>query len=519
MAATGHPLATVAALEVLGQGGNAVDAALAAAAVTWVTLPMMCGPGGDAFALVHDPRQGGVVAIGAGGMAPAAATPDWFRDRGHRLIPLAGPLAAAVPGGVGVMAELATRFGTKSMAELYQHARRHAVDGFPLDSPTAELFAAHTDRLAGDAESRRIFGRARAGSVLQQADLGATIDRLAAEGAGALYGGVIGEQIAAYMRAAGGLMTLADLAANRVDVQPALAIGYRGLEVFQTPPPSQGFVVLEELKILEGFDLRSMPPEGDEAIHLLVEAKKLATADRNRYAGDPAMTGFDPLRLLTDEYAAARRAEFDLNRASRLQAVPAAEGDTTYLCVVDRDGMAVSFIHSLSLAFGAAVTVPGTGILLNDRAGRGFTLAEGHPNQLAPGKRTMSTLNCYLAMFGGAPVVVGGTPGGDGQVQWNLQVLVSLLDRGLDPQAAVSAPRWTHNPTTDPWNLDNAETFTIEDRVPAATIAGLRRRGHPVTTIGPFAARGAAQVITVDHASGVFRGASDPRAPGLALGR
>lgn len=250
-----------------------------------------------------------------------------------------------------------------------------------------------------------------------------------------------------------------------------------------------------------------------------MEAKKLAVEDRLAQAGDPRFVDFDLPQLLSDRHAGARAALIDPEQARRSVALAAAEGDTTYLCVVDRDGLAVSFIHSLSLAFGAGLTVPGTGILLNDRVGRGFTLEPGHPNRLAPGKRTMSTLNCYLATRDGRALIVGGTPGGDGQVQWNLQVLSELLDRGADPQAAVEAPRWTHGPTTDPWTLGSEEALTIEDRVPAGTIAGLARRGHPVKSIGPWQAGGSAQVISVDAGEGVLRGGSDPRGGGLALGR
>jgi gamma-glutamyltranspeptidase/glutathione hydrolase len=519
MVATGHPLATEAALEVLAAGGNAVDAALAAAAATWALLPMMCGPGGDAFALVFDPAEGEVIGVGSGGMAPMAATPEWFQERGHRLIPTAGPLSAGVPGAVGVMEELAQRFGRLEFGAHFAPALRHADRGFPVSARLAGLFAAHAGRLAEDPEASRLYGDVRAGRVLVQPDLARTIEEIALEGARVLYRGRLGEAIAAYMGDAGGLMTLDDLAANRVDVYAAPWVDYRGTRVHQTAPPSQGFIVLEELKIAERFELGSLPADGAEAIHLLVEAKKLAVEDRLAHAGDPRFVDFDLGRLISAGHAAERARLIDREAARAAATVPVAEGDTTYLCVVDRDGLAVSFVHSLSLAFGAAVMVPGTGILLNDRVGRGFTLEPGHPNRLAPGKRTMSTLNCYLATRGGRPAIVGGTPGGDGQVQWNLQVLSSLIDHGADPQAAVSAPRWTHGPSTDPWTLAGEETLTVEDRVPAATLAGLARRGHPVKAIGPWQAGGSAQVITVDQEGGVLRGGSDPRGGGLALGR
>jgi gamma-glutamyltranspeptidase / glutathione hydrolase len=519
MVATSHPLATEAALEILGAGGNAVDAALAAAAVTWVVLPMMCGPGGDAFALVFDPLEGEVLGVGSGGMAPGAATAQWFEDRGHRLIPLAGPLSVGVPSAVAVMEELSERYGRLPFGDHFAAALRHADRGFPVSEPVAARFATHGASLAADPESKRIYGDVREGSQLVQADLARSIEAIALDGAKVLYRGRLGEAIAAYMREAGGLLTLEDLSENRVDIYDPPSIDYRGNRVFETAPPSQGFVVLVGLKILENFDLGSLPPGGEQTIHLMVEAKKLAVEDRLKYAGDPRFVEWDLERLLSAEHAAKRAAMIDRSVVRPSVAVPAAEGDTTYLCVVDRDGFAISFIHSLSAAFGAGVTVPGTGILLNNRVGRGFTLEPGHPNRLAPHKRTMSTLNCYLVERDGRPTFVGGTPGGDGQVQWNLQVLSSLLDHGSDPQEAVSAPRWTHGPTTDPWTLDAPEALTLEDRVPETTLEGLRRRGHPVKVVGPWQAGGSAQVIAIDPASGSLKGGSDPRGGGLALGR
>ena len=519
MAATGHPLATSAALEVLGANGNAVDAALAAAAVTWVVLPMMCGPGGDAFALVYDPRDGEVLGVGAGGMAPAAATPEWFQERGHQLVPLDGPLSVGVPGAVGVLEELAQRYGRLEFSDHFAAAIRLAERGHPVSGPAARHFSTWASRLTADPESSRIYGGVREGSVLVQADLARSIEAIALGGARTLYHGPLGEAIASHLRQAGGLLTVDDLAAECVDVYDPPAVDYRGNRVFETAPPSQGFVVLEELQIVENFDLASLPPDGDEAIHLLVEAKKLAVEDRNSRAGDPRFVEWDLEELLSAEHAAERARLIDPDRSRTPQAVQAAPGDTTYLCVVDRDGMAVSLVHSLSTAFGAGVTVPGTGILLNNRVGRGFTLALGHPNRLAPRKRTMSTLNCYLATRNGKLALVGGTPGGDGQVQWNLQILSRILDHGQDPQAAVAAPRWTHNPTTDPWRLSEPETLKVEQRVPQATLEGLRRRGHPVQPVGPWDGGGSAQVIEVDSTTGVLRGGSDPRGGGVALGR
>jgi gamma-glutamyltranspeptidase/glutathione hydrolase len=521
MVATGHPLATAAGLETLAAGGNAVDAALAAAAVTWVTLPMTCGPGGDAFALVWDPGRREALAIGGGGRAPAGATPEWFIERGHRLLPLDGPLGVGVPGSVGVMDELARRFATMSLEDLYRHAQRHALDGFPLTERGADYFGRSVNRLLADAEARRVLlpaGHSPApGEMVVQRDLAATIGRLARDGAESIYRGELAARIADHVHSIGGLLSADDLAAERPDVGRPPSIGYRGFEIFETALPSQGFVLLQELKILEGYDLPGLEPESADVIHLMVEAKKLAIADRNRVAGDPRFVDWSVEDLLSERRCADLRAHIDSKRAA-MAAPTNVAGDTTYLCVVDGQGMAVSFIHSLSLLFGAAVMVPGTGILLNNRAGRGFSLEPGHPNRLAPGKRTISTLNAFLVTRDRDPVLVGGTPGGDSQVQWNLQLVVGVLDAARSPAAALAAPRWTHSPSTDPWQLDSPELLAIEDRVPPAVIEDLRRRGHPAEMIGSWAALGSAQLIGIGR-DGVLTGASDPRDEGLALGR
>ena len=506
MVATGHPLATVAGLEVLAAGGNAVAAALAAAAATWVTLPMMCGPGGDAFALVWDPKQRDPIGFGGGGTAPAAATADWFLERGHRLVPLQGPLSVGVPGGVAVMSEMAERLGSKGFDELFAFAVRLARDGFPISARLARYFEEYADDYGRRAPAP--------GELFPQPELAGSIEKIA-RGAGALYRGELAETISRHVQELGGLLSAEDFAAERPDVYAPPAVDYHGWRVYQTAPPSQGFVVLEELAIVEGFDLSD--PLAAEAVHLMVEAKKLAVADRNRYAGDPRQVTWDLNRLISHEHAAELRASIDPARAVTA-GQPAAAGDTTYLCVADRDGMLVSFVHSLSLAFGSGIQVPGTGIWLNDRAGRGFTLADGHPNRIAPGKRTMSTLNAYLVARNGEGRFAGGTPGGDGQVQWNLQVLAGLLDAGRDPQAAAEAPRWTHGPTTDPWRLDSSETLVLEEGFGEDVAGELRRRGHPARLDQETAGRGSVQVVERTE-EGILRGGSDPRGGGLAAGR
>ncbi|MDP8908251.1 MAG: gamma-glutamyltransferase, partial [Chloroflexota bacterium] len=262
-----------------------------------------------------------------------------------------------------------------------------------------------------------------------------------------------------------------------------------------------------------------LDPMAASSIHLMVEAKKLAYADRLQYAGDPAFVDTPLDRLLSKEWARERHAAIDANRLVAAAAGDYQAGDTTYLAVVDGEGLMVSLIQSVSSAFGSGVVGGDTGVVLNNRVGRGFTLEEGHPNLYAPGKKTMHTLNCYLiADDQGRPVLVGGTPGGDGQPQWNLQAIVGLVDAGLDAQAAVELPRWTSWPGTDPISIDNPFELRLEDRFDAATIAALEDLGHTTRTQGSWAGGGSAQIIARDPESGVLIGGSDPRVEGLALG-
>ncbi|MCG0238854.1 MAG: gamma-glutamyltransferase [Firmicutes bacterium] len=520
MVATGHALATAAGLRVLMEGGNAVDAALTAAAVTWVTMPMMCGPGGDAFILIHDARAGRVTAIGGSGPVGARATVDYLRSLGYRkFMPTEGPLSVAVPGAVAAFEEAMRRFGTRGWEEILAPAIRYAEEGHPVHQVTATHFAEHREKLARYPETAAIYlpgnRPPRAGEILRQPDLGRSLRILARKGAEAFYRGELAAAIAQVTEREG-LFGAEDLARYWCDVYEPLRIRYREYEIFQFRPPSQGMIHLQAMKIAEGYDLRAMGPSA-QAHHLLIEAKKLAVRDRLRYAGDPNFVDVPLDWLLSDEHAAELRREIDPDRA-RPTPNPYADGETTYLCAVDRDGNAVSLIHSLSNAFGSGVVAPGTGILLNNRAGRGFVIDPDHPNGIAPGKRTMHTLNAYLVHRDGRLYLVGGTPGGDGQPQWNLQVLVALLDWGLDPQQAVEMPRWTHGPSTDPALSDRPEALLLEDRFPPEVVTGLRDRGHPVQVIGPWASGGSAQVIRVNWEQGVLEGGSDPRDDGFAMG-
>ena len=534
MVASAHPLISAAGLHVLRQGGNAVDAAVAAAAVGSVTMPEMCGLGGDLFAIVHQPADAGghgpaageTVAVLGSGVAPRSATIELMRRHGDAdgtTMPYRGPLAVGVPGMVDAYCQLLERFGTWSFASLVEPAIAHARDGFPLTEGGARAIATNAAMLSEFPSSAAVFlpgGVApAAGELLRQPDLARTLETLADGGADAFYRGRLGGRIARAIEEAGGALSADDLAGHRTDFVAPIATTYRGHTVYQTGLPTQGLILLGALNIVERSDLAALGCGSEAWIHLQIEAKKLAYADRLGFAADPAFFATPMDTLLSKAWAAERANRIGERAASDVPPGEHRDGDTTYLCVVDRDGLMVSLIQSVSAAFGCGMVAGDTGVVLNNRVGRGFSLEEGHPNAFAPGKKTMHTLNCFLiADEAGTPVLVGGTPGGDGQPQWNLQTVTGLVDGGLDVQAAIEQPRWTSWPGTDPSTLPNPYELRIEDRTGEDVITALRERGHEVRVQGPWAGGGATQVIARDPATGVLIGGSDPRAEGIALG-
>ncbi len=528
MVSAAEPLAATIGLEVLKSGGNAVDAAIAIAAAKNVTMPAMCGLGGDVFAIVYKAETGRLTAVNGSGVAPYRLSRDYLVERGYRKMPLRGLLSVSVPGAVHAYETLLQLFGTRPLGDLLQPAIGLADDGYILREITARNIADTAAVLAQFPTSAAIFlpnGRLpAAGDRLRNPDLADSLRRIASGGAKAFYQGDIAGRIADFYRANGlsevGL-TEAEFADHQTEVYEPISTSYRGYQVYETKPVSQGLILLEELNLLEGFDLARTGRLSAETVHLMVEAKKLAFADRLRYCGDPRFVDIPLDQLIGKKFAARRRRAIDAKRASDVVAGALPEtldGDTTYFAVADRWGNAVSFIHSLSAGFGSGVVAGDTGLLLNNRAGRGFTLDPGHPNCLAGGRRTMHTLNCYLITQAGKPAIIGGTPGGDQQPQWNMQMIVDLVDFGLNVQEAVEAPRWYSSPGTDPENSESPFVVRLEDRIPAETIAGLVERGHRVEILGPWAAGGSAQLIAFDHQRKVLLGAADPRGAGLALG-
>ncbi len=492
VAATAHPLATSAALEILQAGGNAIDAALAASAVLCVVRPDMNGVGGDGFLQVVEP-DGSVVAYNAGGTAGSGAHLDGYADG----IPNDGLRAACIPGLPDCWALLHERGATLPLRRLFGRALELARDGFPVSADLASAFAEYRDRLASVPESACVFLPSgeppRAGQPLVQLDLARTLEAIAEDGRAAFYQGPTGERIAqAFAQQAGGLITADDLRAHRAEEGEPLRAQYRGHVVTEQPPASQGHILLQMLLMLDPLDLCSWGHLSADSIHTMIEVKKLAFADRTAMAGDPRVVTVDWDHLLSPERAARRVGEVDPQRAQDRVGADSRTINTTQFVVGDRDGRAVTFIQSVFRSFGSGVVVGGTGVLLNNRMGC-FSTDPSLPNVVAPGKRTVHTLNTYTVLRDGELLLAGGTPGADFQVQTNLQIVTAMVDSGLDVCAAVDAPRWGHT---------QGRRVVVEDRLPGDTRAELERRGHELVVPGPWARElGCAMLLSRDAGS------------------
>lgn len=507
MVASEHPLVSQAGVDVLRRGGNAFDAAMTMSAVLPVVKPGRSHLGGDAYILVYPKDEARVTAICSGGKAPAAATLDGYRDG----IPARGGKSIAIPGLVDAWQVVTDRWCSMPLRDLLYPAIEYANAGIPV-SRELELLLGGTQgmftKYTGLAQALHVDGAPpRMAQILRQPKLAATLAAIADGGRAAFYEGPIAQQIETGVQEAGGFVSVDDLQSHSADVLEPLSINYRGFTVYETPPNSQGLILLEELKIIEGYDMAGWGHLSPDAVHHMVEAKKLAFEDRQRFAGDAAFVDFDPLRLISAEHAASRRRDIDPQRA-RTSAVPVSSTDTTSFVVADGHGNCCSFIQSLYAPFGSAICMPELGIIMNNRM-TGFSLDPAHPNVLAPGKRTMHTLNTYMVFRDGRPFMIGNTPGGDFQVQTNLQVITAVLDAGLDPQAAVDAARWGDTP----------EALLIESDMPAETTDELARRGHKVQRVPKRTnGTGRPQAIVIDPESGALIGGSDARGEGSAAG-
>ncbi len=523
LVAAGHHLASLAGLDILMKGGNAFDSAIATSAVLSVVRPHMTGLGGDAFALLFNSKKGNVEALNASGPAPKAATRQFFLDKGLTRIPLYGIHSVSVPGIVGCWDEISKKYGTIGLRELLKSAIQYASQGFPVYPSLSSAIKEAAGKLANDPSAKKIFlwngGAPLQGEILIQGDLARTLDMIASEGAQSFYHGGIAKRIAEYSQKKSGLLTEDDLAGYQSVSKPPICTSYRGYTVLEQPPVSQGLILLEELNLVEGFDLAELGHNTTESIHVMVEAKKLAFADRLRYLGDPDFVKLPMETLLSKEYAGKRRVLIDPDRAITTTAkagIDSTEGDTTYFSIVDRDGNAVSFIQSVFSSFGSGVIVEGTGVTLNNRMSA-FSLKSDHPNRLDPKKKTIHTLNTYMIMRDDSLFMVGGTPGVDDQVQTNLQVIANILDYQMNVQEAIEAPRWSSRPGTMPGEENQPYELHIEDRISPQVRHDLVKKGHDVKVSAGWSFAGA-QAIVLDHSTKVLMGGADPRRDGYAIG-
>jgi gamma-glutamyltranspeptidase/glutathione hydrolase len=521
--ATSQPLATAAGLEILSKGGNAADAAVACAAALNVTEPTSTGIGGDMFALYFDAQTKQVTALNGSGRAPAALTLERLKKEGITSdeLPMFHAHTVTVPGACAGWCDLIEKHGSLSMAEILAPAIRLAGEGFPVSPLTAYSWARGVERQLKSAlngEELTIGGRApKAGEIFRNAGLAKTLSVIARENKRGFYQGQIAESIVDVIQAAGGCMSVDDLASHVSTWETPISVDYRGLRVYECPPNGQGITALIALNILEGFDLASLPSLSTGRMHLMIEAMRLAFADSRWYVADPAFSKIPVNELLSKEYANERRKLINLKRATidLQRGTPVASSNTVYLSVVDGFGNACSFINSNYAGFGTGIVPKGWGFTLQNR-GHNFRLDPNHPNCLAPRKRpyhtiipamvTRETDNSLYASYG----VMGGFM----QPQGHAQVLSALADDGLDPQSALDLPRFC---------IDVEEAggrVAIEDGMPQATIEGLVKMGHPIYEVAGYdrALFGRGQVILRDEVSGVLCAGSDARADGCAMG-
>ncbi|HXW24235.1 MAG TPA: gamma-glutamyltransferase family protein [Xanthobacteraceae bacterium] len=508
MAATSHPLATRVAIETLRAGGTAADAAVTAVALLGVVEPAMTGIGGDCFCLVSKPNAP-LWGYNGSGRAAAAMRAEPLVDQGIRTIDLDSIHAVTVPGAVEAWAAILGAHGRFGLDRALQPAIHYAADGFPVAPRVGSDWAAHVPKLRGDPGAARHFlidGRAPAiGEVMRFPALAETLKTIAAGGPRAFYEGAIAAEIAATVAARGGLVDADDLARHRGEQAVPVVCNYRGLGIVELPPNGQGIVAQLLLNILERFDLERLDPLGPERFHLELEAARLAYAVRDTHVADPAFMRAPVASLLAKGFARELADRIDRSRRAELPALAATRSDTVYLTVVDRDRMAVSFINSLYTAFGVGIATPASGIMLHNR-GACFVVEPGHPNAIGPGKRPLHTIIPALAMRDDRCELSFGVMGSHYQAAGHAHVIGNIVDHGMDVQAAIDAPR----------AFFDGDITQVERGVPAATVAGLKARGHDVA-VRPWAF-GGGQAIRIDWDRGVLIGGSDPRKDGLALG-
>ncbi len=526
MAATSHPLATQIALDVLKDGGSAVDAAIAANAALGLMEPTGNGIGGDLFAIVWDPKTKRLHGYNGSGRSPKALTLQEFERRGLTDIPAHGPLPVTVPGTVDAWFALHAKFGRRSMAQNLAPAVAYARNGHPVHEVIAYYWGRSVPTLSkwpGFREQFTLDGRApRKGETWRNPNLARTLETIGRDGRDAFYTGAIARTIDAYFRANDGFLRYEDLAAHRGEWVTPVSTNYRGYDVWELPPNGQGIAALQILNLLEPYDLKSYGFGSPEHVHLFAEAKKLAFADRAASYADPDFYRTPVERLISKDYARERGKLISMDKAMKAAEpgiIPELnEGDTIYLTVADKDGMMVSLIQSNYRGMGSGMAAPGLGFIFQDR-GEQFVLKKGHPNSFAPGKRPFHTIIPAFVTKDGKPWLSYGVMGGAMQPQGHAQILINLIDFGMNLQEAGDAPRIQHDGSTEPAGQGTAMSdggeLDLETGFPYATVRALMRKGHSVRFAdGPY---GGYQAIMVNPEGG-YIGASESRKDGQAAG-
>lgn len=525
MAATSHPLATQIALDVMKQGGSAVDAAIAANAALGLMEPTGNGVGGDLFAMVWDPKTKKLYGYNGSGRSPGKLSLKWFEKNGFKSVPSYGPLPVTVPGAVRGWSDLHAKFGTLSMQKNLAPTIAYARNGHPVAETIAYYWNLSVPRLGkypGFNEQFTISGKAPVkGQVWKNPNLANTLQSIADGGSDAFYKGRIAKTIADYIQSQGGFLSVEDLAAHKGEWVEPISTTYRGVRVWELPPNGQGLAALQMLNILELTDFSKIAFGSPEHVHTFVEAKKLAFADRAALYADPDFVKTPVERLLSKSYATERSKLIDPNKAMKAVDAGAAlnQGDTIYLTVADANGMMVSLIQSNYRGMGSGMAPPGLGFILQDR-GEQFVLKKGHANSFEPNKRPFHTIIPAFITKNDQPWISFGLMGGAMQPQGHVQIVMNLIDFGMNLQEAGDAPRIQHDGSTEPDGQNTPMTeggvVNLESGFAYPTIQALMRKGHVIEFAdGPY---GGYQAIMRDAQSGVYYGASESRKDGQAAG-
>jgi gamma-glutamyltranspeptidase / glutathione hydrolase len=530
MIISSQPLATLAGVRVLMDGGNAIDAAVATAAVLGVVEPGSLGIGGDAFALFYSAKEKTLKALDASGRSPYAANLDFCRKNGFKGMPQRGIHSVTVPGAVHGWSILLTAYGAMPLGKVLQAAIEYSEEGFPVAELTAESWQESEASLKDDegaAINYLVNGRApRAGEIFKNPRMAKTLRRIVEEGPDVFYKGDIAEKIVGCSDKQGGLFALKDFTDHRSDWVEAVTVNYRGYDIYELPPATHGFVALEMLKMLEGFDLKAMGAQSADALHFMIEAKKLAFADRDRYLADRDYMKVSVKDLFSPERVKTLLTRIRMDRAAdELETLPpsgtpsvsppqrgrikegARGADTEYVAAADSEGNLVSFIQSNFMSFGSGVVEPETGIIFQNR-GHLFSLDENHPNCIGPHKRCVHTLMPGMILKDGKPFAALGLKGGHVQPQVQVQIITNLIDFGMTIQEAIAAPRFNH--------MEGVKVG-LEPSIPESIVQELKRRGHQIVSGNPESF-GGAHAIMIHPESGAFIGGSDPRKGGCAVG-